>query len=367
MTTPQQERRLRVFLCHASGDKPAVRDLYYRLLADGFAPWLDEEDLLPGQDWQKEIPAAVRASDIVVVCLSQNFVKEGYRQKEVRVALSVEEEKADGTIFIIPARFEDVEVPSRLCQWTWVDLFQENGYKRLVRALNLRASDIVLTMGASISVITSAASAAQAVPTPTVPTATVRVEHEKSAANAVPETQPAQKIVFQQGPVAAVDKRPNRFGWNQNKFWYFAAVLIVLALTAVLIQVGPRKGESPREANSLSAKAMNEGDKYYKIEEYQQARERYELAAAAGNSEAMWDLGVIYEFGKGVTQDYQQARQWYEKAAAAGHATAMERIGVIYEKGHGVAKDYQQARQWYEKAFVAGDDDAEQRLQQLPK
>jgi hypothetical protein len=42
---------MRIFLCHSSGDKIAVRKLYHRLRADGFNPWLDEEDLIPGQDW----------------------------------------------------------------------------------------------------------------------------------------------------------------------------------------------------------------------------------------------------------------------------------------------------------------------------
>jgi len=40
---------LHIFLCHSSGDKPEVRNLYQRLSNDGFDPWLDEEDLLPGQ------------------------------------------------------------------------------------------------------------------------------------------------------------------------------------------------------------------------------------------------------------------------------------------------------------------------------
>ncbi|MFZ5910497.1 MAG: TIR domain-containing protein [Chloroflexota bacterium] len=43
------ERKLRVFLCHASHDKPAVRELYQRLKAEGWIdPWLDEENLFPG-------------------------------------------------------------------------------------------------------------------------------------------------------------------------------------------------------------------------------------------------------------------------------------------------------------------------------
>ena len=41
----------RIFLCHASEDKAQVREVYHRLRAiGGFAPWLDEEDLLPGQN-----------------------------------------------------------------------------------------------------------------------------------------------------------------------------------------------------------------------------------------------------------------------------------------------------------------------------
>jgi hypothetical protein len=59
-----------IFLCHASEDKIEVQRLYQRLHADGFVPWLDTENLLPGQDWDYEIKKAVRAADAVVVCLS---------------------------------------------------------------------------------------------------------------------------------------------------------------------------------------------------------------------------------------------------------------------------------------------------------
>ncbi len=41
---PTTDRKLRVFLCHASQDEPAVRELYQRFLAEGWIdPWLDEE------------------------------------------------------------------------------------------------------------------------------------------------------------------------------------------------------------------------------------------------------------------------------------------------------------------------------------
>ncbi|HEV3038075.1 MAG TPA: toll/interleukin-1 receptor domain-containing protein [Candidatus Angelobacter sp.] len=141
-----KNRRLRVFLCHSSEDKPVVRDLYHHLKADGFAPWLDEENLLPGQDWRKEILAAMHACDVVLVCLSEASVKkEGYIQKEIGDALSVAEEKPDGLIFIIPLRIENVRVPSRLEHCQCANLFEQDGYQRLVHALSVRSSGMCIT------------------------------------------------------------------------------------------------------------------------------------------------------------------------------------------------------------------------------
>ena len=61
-----ETRKLRVFLCHSSQDKPIVRELYQRLNAapqggdkGWMDPWLDKEELLPSQDWDKEIEQVV--------------------------------------------------------------------------------------------------------------------------------------------------------------------------------------------------------------------------------------------------------------------------------------------------------------------
>ena len=99
------KRVLKTFLCHGSEDRSFVRDLYSRLRQDGVLPWLDETDILPGQDWDMEIRIAVRNSDVILVCVSCSSVgKEGYFQKEIKFALDVAEEKPDGTIFIIPIK-----------------------------------------------------------------------------------------------------------------------------------------------------------------------------------------------------------------------------------------------------------------------
>ncbi len=126
----------KIFLCHASQDKPRVRDLYKRLRGDGFEVWLDTEDLLPGQDWDLEIRRAIRTSRVVLVCLSSTSTgKRGYVQKEIKHALDVADEQPEGSIFLIPVRLEHCELPDRLQKWHWVNLFEEDGYAKLVKSL----------------------------------------------------------------------------------------------------------------------------------------------------------------------------------------------------------------------------------------
>lgn len=142
-----ESRKLRVFLCHSSQDKPVVRELYQRLLAEGWIdPWLDEEKLLPGQDWDMEIEKAVEAADVVLVCVSSKSVtKEGYIQRELKFALDIALEKPEGTIFIIPLRLDDCELPRRLRSWQYVDYFPTDkrkvSYQRLLRSLQVRFGD----------------------------------------------------------------------------------------------------------------------------------------------------------------------------------------------------------------------------------
>jgi formylglycine-generating enzyme required for sulfatase activity len=136
--------RRRIFLAHAREDKPQVRKLYADLKAHGFDPWLDEIDLVPGQIWKTEIPNAIRHAEMFLACLSQQSIeKRGYIQREFRQALSAFAERPPGSIYLIPVRLDDCEVPAleipelglNLRDIQWVDLWQEAGPARLVAAI----------------------------------------------------------------------------------------------------------------------------------------------------------------------------------------------------------------------------------------
>lgn len=129
-------RPLRIFLLHARSDEEAVARLHNRLVKAGANVWLDKKNLLPGQDWQSEIRLAIHGSDIVIVCLSKRFNKQGgYRHEEVRIALEKANLLPEGAIFIVPVRLEKCETPEPLRRWQRVDLFETGGFKKLLTAL----------------------------------------------------------------------------------------------------------------------------------------------------------------------------------------------------------------------------------------
>lgn len=111
-------------------------------------PWFDEEDFLPGEMLEASVVNAVRHSHAVIIFLSSHAVRgEGFFHKELKLALDAAAEKPDGTIFIIPIRLYDCEVPDRLRPYQYVDYFgddehKDRVYSSLIAALKIRAENL---------------------------------------------------------------------------------------------------------------------------------------------------------------------------------------------------------------------------------
>lgn len=127
----------KIFLSYASEDKAHVEQLYQKLLDARFKPWMDTKDILPGERWEYSINKAIRVSDFFIVCLSTNSVsKRGFLQKEIKNALNIWQEKLEADIYLIPVRLEKCEVPDSLKVFQWVDLFEDDWFSKLVKAIN---------------------------------------------------------------------------------------------------------------------------------------------------------------------------------------------------------------------------------------
>jgi len=131
-----------IFLAHASEDKEYVRKLYKKLKENNLEPWLDEVDLMPGVKWDDKIKEAIKKSRFFLACLSKHSItKNGYVQKELKVALSELEQKSSNSLYFIPALIEDIELPNitvgtiNLIDYQAAKLFEENGLDRLITGL----------------------------------------------------------------------------------------------------------------------------------------------------------------------------------------------------------------------------------------
>jgi hypothetical protein len=94
------------------------------------------------------------------------------------------------------------------------------------------------------------------------------------------------------------------------------------------------------------------------------AAHSFEQAARQGNSDAQYNLGVMYENGQGIEQDYARAAYWYELAAEQGHARAQYQLGNLYREGLGVKENPAIMEEWWQRAAAQG---LQQAARQLDK
>ena len=93
-------------------------------------------------------------------------------------------------------------------------------------------------------------------------------------------------------------------------------------------------------------------------DDYQQALSSYQQAADKQDPIGEFDLGLIYEKGKGRAVDFVKAKELYQQAADKGHTQAMVQLAGLYFNGSLGARDEQEALVWYKKSAELGDRDA---------
>lgn len=174
ITEPKQLnlQRSRVFLSYAKEDRSKVRTIHRKLVRERLNPWLDLNDLLPGQDWDQTILHAIRNARFVIVFLSKNSVsKRGYVQKEIEEALDLAERMPEGEIFIIPVKLEVCDLPTRLSKWQCIDVYRPGGLSRIIKAIraNLNADDIKAESKSRKTVLPTSAEIAESILLKTIP------------------------------------------------------------------------------------------------------------------------------------------------------------------------------------------------------
>jgi hypothetical protein len=126
-----------VFLSHASPDKPFVRRLRSSLATSKFETWVDEHDLLPGDDLPGEIARALAGAAVFVVVISANSVGSRWLTYELRLAT---QRMVEGELLVVPLRLDDSEAPPEIRSLLWADFRGDFdiGWRVLLAALERR-------------------------------------------------------------------------------------------------------------------------------------------------------------------------------------------------------------------------------------
>ena len=76
----------------------------------------------------------------------------------------------------------------------------------------------------------------------------------------------------------------------------------------------------------------------------------YLADAQAGNSEAQYQLALLYLDGNGVKKNEKTAVEWLTKASDQGHVEAMKKLSWCYLYAHGVKQSLSYALELSQKA-----------------
>jgi len=147
--------RSRVFISYAKEDFKFAKRLYDELTNYGAIPWIDNENLLPGQRWKPVIEDSIRSSQYFIAILSNNSVsKTGYVQKELKIALEYLDEIPETEIFLIPIRIDSCPIINRkLLDIHYVDMFPEweIGLNKILQAMKINSDFIAQKINVSKS------------------------------------------------------------------------------------------------------------------------------------------------------------------------------------------------------------------------
>lgn len=132
-----------VFLSHNSKDKPWVRALAERLMADDVVVWLDEAEINIGDSLIDKIAEGIKEMKFVAAIISNNSVKSSWVQKEISIAMT--KEVAGRKVTVLPLVIDDCELPPSLSDKLYADFTNpdnfEASYEKLLRAIGIKRSD----------------------------------------------------------------------------------------------------------------------------------------------------------------------------------------------------------------------------------
>ena len=113
---------------------------------------------------------------------------------------------------------------------------------------------------------------------------------------------------------------------------------------------------------SGGAQDYDKGYDAAKIGDYETALKEWRPLAEKKNALAQFQIGLLYQHGKGVSKNLVKAAILYQLAAEQNLASAQSSLGNFYLSGRGIKQDFKKALYWSKRAAFQGEVAAQTRL-----
>ena len=124
------------FVSYAREDQAVVKEIIKELNDHGVLTWFDENELMPGDHWERKIEEAIEKSENVIVFFSgKTLERSGYKNKEIRYILDQAKYRPLGARYIIPVLLDDCKPPHEFKELHWLSHGRSGWLEKLVNVL----------------------------------------------------------------------------------------------------------------------------------------------------------------------------------------------------------------------------------------
>lgn len=126
----------RIFISYTREDSDYAQELRHQLKEAGYEPILDTEIIPAGGDYMEVLDREIRGADFFLACLSPQALAKvnGFQEWEINLAHDLwKEQYHDRKTYLIPVKFAECELSTKLRRLQYIKFFQPGGLTELLK------------------------------------------------------------------------------------------------------------------------------------------------------------------------------------------------------------------------------------------
>lgn len=359
-----------VFISYSSNNNQIAQAVCHALEEAKIRCWIAPRNIRPGADYADCIDSAIHSCKVFILIFSESAQLSKWVKSELNIAF-------DSNKTIIPFRIDPTSLHGAmrliLNDKHWLDAFPEPS-KKFAELTNI-VSNILSSPDSFTpeSVSSATTQIKQKDNTNDFRTLLLKKLFPSIYANTIRIRSNRPTKIYINGTNKGVIKDESTHHFKINDEYYSIEAFSIehgdkavlrfegtFDNNSMLINIDMRQCELKYLSSLNDSGHINSiGLTYYEEGKYEEAYPYFVRAAHMGEAAALYNLGLLYHWGKGVAKDYEAAKDYYEQACEQKYPLAYHNLGSLYYNGTYVKQDYAKAFELFMKAAERGIESAQ--------